>query len=263
MKFIEVQSLSEIALLKVTVAVCNNFEDCVPNMPPNLATMHSKFNHWFFTVCGKCLDRMHELASTLQLPNELETKVEALCKHVYFQMCTWNGSLVKIHGRLVSDHAYIYTYLDRIDFRHYFEWKSIGTIDEKKTVQNLLLDEHLSVDFRFVMACYFCLESDVISLWEIMPEISKTKIRSHTCTSLPLISFWLKWLDKADFRDEAASVLRSFYGAHGAFDCILNSVTLLQYFLLNFSYHLEKEYLKNVVCHSSTLKEVTRFCLFE
>ncbi|GBN30332.1 hypothetical protein AVEN_30354-1 [Araneus ventricosus] len=264
MKFIQVQSLSEITLLNVAVAVCNNFEDCLPDMPAKMETMSCIFDHWFLTVCDKCLNRIREMASTLQLPKELQTKVAALCKHVYLQMCMWNGSLVQIHSRLVPDFVPRCSCLDQVDFRRYYEWKSIGIIDEKKTVKNLLHDERLDVHFRFVMACYVCSENDVMSLWEIMPEIIKIAIRKFTCTSLPLISFWLKRLDKAaDLRDEIVNVIRSFGGNHSAFDCVVNNVTLLQYLLQNHLYDLRKECLRDVACRISKCHQITRFCLFE
>ncbi|GBN30331.1 hypothetical protein AVEN_30353-1 [Araneus ventricosus] len=211
MKFIQVQSLSEITSLKVAVAVCNNFEDCVPNTPDKKETMHWVYNHWVYHICDKCLNRIKEMASHLQLPKEMENKVAALCKHVYLQMCIWYNSLVEMHSRLLPDYVSRCSCLDQVDFRQYYEWKSIGIIDEKKTVENLLHDESLDEHFRFVMACYFCFENDVRSLWEIMPEVTKIDIRTYTCSSLPLISFWLKWLDKADLRDEIVKVIRRFH----------------------------------------------------
>ncbi|KAF8792017.1 uncharacterized protein LOC129968447 isoform X1 [Argiope bruennichi] len=265
MELTKVSSLKEITLLNIAVSVCKKLNKCMPNTPDKTVSMFAVYHHWKFFHCGVCYNEIKEIASLLQLPTQLEHQVAALCKHVYLQMCMWNGSFVKFHSILIPDQMPRCTCLDAVDFRQYYQWKHTGVIDGKKTIEILVQDEGLNLDdhFRFVLACYFCLENDVIALWEKMPESTKRYIRLDTCVSLPLISFWLKWLDNTITNDDVMSVMRIFSRQYEVFDRILCNVSLFQYFLKNYFFNQRKLFLSSISHSLPNCPETTRFCLLE
>ncbi|KAF8792018.1 uncharacterized protein LOC129968447 isoform X2 [Argiope bruennichi] len=262
MNFSRVQTLLDISLAKITIEICNNFELCSPCLRGNkLEVLYSALDHWNYAFCDICLNSIKKRASLLQLPRELEKEVAALSKYVYNEMVKFKICLVKLHRELLPNYILECSCLDQIDFAQIFRWESTGIVDEKKTIEILVCDESLDLHFRFVLACYFCLEDHVTFLWGRMPEITKLDNRAYTCTSLPLVSFWLKWLDREINQDSIDAIYNSFF-KNSSFDGILKNTTLLSYIVGKIYPNQRKIFLRDVALQNWEQSKITRFCLF-
>ncbi|GBN06465.1 hypothetical protein AVEN_177223-1 [Araneus ventricosus] len=71
-------------------------------------------------------------------------------------------------------------------------WRSDGTIDRIKTAQQLVLDESLSIRKRFEVACVYCLEESVRTLWTEM-EASRQTENIGTADNCA-VRFWARWI---------------------------------------------------------------------
>ncbi|GBM39974.1 hypothetical protein AVEN_142247-1 [Araneus ventricosus] len=254
MKLFEVQSLLDMSLLNVAVSVCNGFEKFSPSKISKMKWLH---DHW--EACRKCRAKIVEIISRLRVPIKLENKLASLIKHVYSEMIIWAGGLLQMHSKILPQDKPACPCLDLIDFRRSFQWKSVGIINEKETVLHLVSDERLDVAFRFVLACHFCLEKVVISLWGIMPEVTKSDIRLHTATQLEFVPFWITRLKEGVFSQYISSELGAFIRLEQAvFDYIALNVSALDY--ITHLFRDRKHYLYMVACGSENPK-VIRFCL--
>ncbi|GBN30335.1 hypothetical protein AVEN_30356-1 [Araneus ventricosus] len=265
MKFFDVQTLREISLVEVAVDVCNNFETCLTVMPGDkLKHACRVHDHWNYNFCEKCTETTKKRISQFQLPIELEKEVAGLFRHVYREVITWNCGLLEIHSKILAHSKRGCSCFDNFDLNRSLRWKSNGTINEKDTVRNLLQDGHLDTCFRFFLSCYFCSESDVTSLWEMMPEITKLDIRSNTCASLPVVSYWLKWLDGSVTAADSMSVIRRLLESDRKFDSFISDVALFHYFLNKCSTVDRRNFCLHFVSSNvSESPELIRFCLSE
>ncbi|GBL85555.1 hypothetical protein AVEN_34705-1 [Araneus ventricosus] len=85
--------------------------------------------------------------------------------------------------------------IKRIEKRHYKNslcWKSEGTIDRTKTAKQLVRNESIDKTVRFVMACIYFLENDVVHLWQSMTADERQNI--FLIDSNTAVDFWMKWL---------------------------------------------------------------------
>ncbi|GFY58868.1 uncharacterized protein TNIN_321561 [Trichonephila inaurata madagascariensis] len=91
---------------------------------------------------------------------------------------------------------------------HFFDneiqiyWTYLGTIDKFRTAMSFVKDDKIDVTLRYKIACIYCLEDDIPTLWEKMSEDDKKF--SFKTDSLPiyrvLISFWESKMKKRPFR---------------------------------------------------------------
>ncbi|WP_353279742.1 hypothetical protein [Wolbachia endosymbiont (group A) of Ennomos erosarius] len=71
-------------------------------------------------------------------------------------------------------------------------WTPRGTIDKEKTAKILVQDENLDIAKRYRLACTYCLEDNILTLWK---QISGRKLygkdlRKIRINESPLVSFW-------------------------------------------------------------------------
>ncbi|GBM95722.1 hypothetical protein AVEN_227608-1 [Araneus ventricosus] len=82
--------------------------------------------------------------------------------------------------------------LELDDEERIFYWRCDGTIDTVKTAQQLILNSNIDIKKRFHLACKYCLEDNIKTLWTEMEDTSKTEIR-ETADSW-VVSYWMRWL---------------------------------------------------------------------
>lgn len=179
MNFILKPSLEHIALVKVVVRLWNQ---------DDIKDLISKF---CFPFCGselkdewpKIEDRVKEKVIQLPLPVLLKDKTLSFIKPIGFKILRW----LKHHGDAFS----------YIDLPHEFQWTPQGTIDEKKTAQMLIKDVSIDITTRYKISCIYCLENDILNLWNKVPEDSKKSLyweESEDINEHELVFFWTYYI---------------------------------------------------------------------
>ncbi|GFT81806.1 uncharacterized protein TNCV_4336541 [Trichonephila clavipes] len=86
---------------------------------------------------------------------ELQENIVAMMRPMSYEVENW----MKEHENILDD--------DVEEFSFY--WKGDGTIDRMKTINTLIDSKHLPIGFRFVLACNYLLDEDVLRVWNDMP----------------------------------------------------------------------------------------------
>ncbi|CAL1262279.1 unnamed protein product [Larinioides sclopetarius] len=89
----------------------------------------------------------------------------------------------------------------RMDHHHIFKFKndhctlyfrSDGSIDAVETAKNLVRNRKISIRKRFKIACMYCLEKSVLTLWAEMEASGETENLETANNSMT--RFWVRWL---------------------------------------------------------------------
>lgn len=161
MNYIFILSLEHIALLKVVLKLWN--QDDIKNLM-------SKFCFPFFNTdltdeWLKIEDRVREKAVQLPLPKLLKDETLGFIKPIGFQILRW-----------MEHHRDTFF---NIDLPDEFLLTPQGTINEKETAKMLIENESLDISTRYKMSCVYCLEEDILRLWNKLPEERKRTFYSE------------------------------------------------------------------------------------
>ncbi|GBN60433.1 hypothetical protein AVEN_87774-1 [Araneus ventricosus] len=78
----------------------------------------------------------------------------------------------------------------------YLRWKTDGTIDRTETAKEIVANDSIDPKLRFIMACTYFLEDEILALWEEIEEVDKNMLDSEGTNSS--VRFWMKWLQNKD-----------------------------------------------------------------
>ncbi|GBM07369.1 hypothetical protein AVEN_187903-1 [Araneus ventricosus] len=268
MKFIQgsPRTLLDISLVKVTACVCSSFQGCSPNTEKDKFNCQWKLHsHWSFDRCKKCIDMINRNISLLKLPRELKKPVADLCRPIYKEIIAWNIGLKQLHSKIIPSSSAECSCLDEVSLCESFQWKSSGSINGKKTAQKLIHDNRLDVRFRFLLACHYCFEDDVISLSKKMPDVPTSDIGSFTYTFLPLCAYWADWLrgEEINVLNRYSYAIKHFFLDNSYFSFIVSNATALRHFSQKLSPISRSCFSTSVAMRLSQNPEVMRFCLSE
>ncbi|WP_419215007.1 hypothetical protein [Wolbachia endosymbiont of Rhagoletis cingulata] len=96
----------------------------------------------------------------LLLPESMKKRALYFIKPIGLEILKWK----EYHEDLLSDRRFVRKNLNRLC------WTPQGTVDKKKTAEVLIKDENLDITKRYKLACIYCLENDILELWNKMPE---------------------------------------------------------------------------------------------
>ncbi|CAL1285615.1 unnamed protein product [Larinioides sclopetarius] len=82
----------------------------------------------------------------------------------------------------------------RLACKSNFCWKSDGTINRVETAMKITQNENIDPNTRFILACTYFLEDEVLAIWYGDKEVSKKSLRRKGTNSA--VRFWMKWLRK-------------------------------------------------------------------
>ncbi|GBL93546.1 hypothetical protein AVEN_59729-1 [Araneus ventricosus] len=121
------------------------------------------------------------------LPSLLQIKVAKVIRPMHNEVIFWK-----------EDHVYLLT-----DYGHYSPiynsclcWKTDGTINREQTTKKLLMNESIDPKIRFITACTYFLEVEVLALWKRIKEVHKNRIILPRTNSA--VRFWMKQLKEGD-----------------------------------------------------------------
>ncbi|GBM01006.1 hypothetical protein AVEN_55519-1 [Araneus ventricosus] len=121
--------------------------------------------------------RAHE--KILSIPAHLRRRLFKTITGMYCEFYRW----LTEHSRIFSWKVGITVY-----------WRSDGTINTTKTAEHLVQNENINIRERFHLACIFCLEESVQTLWKEMEASGETK--NFETGNKYMTSFWVRWMQE-------------------------------------------------------------------
>ncbi|GBN42459.1 hypothetical protein AVEN_183470-1 [Araneus ventricosus] len=121
------------------------------------------------------------------LPSLLQIKVAKVIRPMHNEVFWWK-----------KDHLHLLKYFGEYSpiYNSCLCWKTDGTINREQSTKELLMNESIDLEIRFVTACTYFLEDEVLALWQRMKEVNKNRI-IHTGTN-SAVRFWMTQLKKSD-----------------------------------------------------------------
>ncbi|XP_055925345.1 uncharacterized protein LOC129957178 [Argiope bruennichi] len=210
-------SLQHLTLAKIAVMLCNNHDikaileknrrcdsyksDCAPSvaLDGNYLSMLDRSRYPKYTlnypsphrdvsaaVLQQIRNKVCSMISPLNLAPSFEKKILNFISHIILEIEKWE-----------EDHSEILP--ENFDAQVYFCWKSVGTIHRESTAENLFNHRKLNVAARFSLACWYCMQSHLSSLWDNIYDSYKAHLISK-CHSGSLLNYWTTHLDGLHFK---------------------------------------------------------------
>ncbi|KAF8797011.1 hypothetical protein HNY73_001327 [Argiope bruennichi] len=185
MALIFIPSLQHIAAVKVALAVYN---DDIEHFLDEFIETEDIFNYgnsFRISECqtAKIKERKNEIGQKLStlLPKLLTNPVGNILQPIVAEIFYW-----------VRDHYHVIKYIHKRHIMNNLRWKSEGTIDRIKTSKQLIRNENIDIRVRFIFACLYFYEQDVLELWQSMTAEGRESIHRIDCNLA--VRFWVKWL---------------------------------------------------------------------
>ncbi|GBM05319.1 hypothetical protein AVEN_46861-1 [Araneus ventricosus] len=172
--------LENIAAAKIAVEVCNkpDVKFLNKNLEEKLAyifSLQSNNKQW-----KELQTNISQKISSLGLPKLLQKKVNGLIRPVLLEIEQWKED----HCEILCTH---------IDLQMQISWNPDGTINREKTAEALIQMENFDIRNRFVLACFYFLEDDILTLWhKLSCCYEQTSI--YDTNASPIVRFWVNWL---------------------------------------------------------------------
>ncbi|GBN05898.1 hypothetical protein AVEN_112667-1 [Araneus ventricosus] len=259
--FCLLQSLQDIALTRIAVAICTNSEMASFRKDIRGEQLDNHLFHSYHDDCSrKNLKRVEEkskeIISRLPLTQAFKAKVLSYVVPMTVEIETW-----------MNDHSDII--FPAFDVQNYFCWKSEGIIDREKTIDVLLNLKDLPFFYRydrFRLACLYCKEHDAKYLWSMMSDDEKDSFNSKSYDHSSILGYW-----HAQFNRKRKDLrLNNYIGIKKfCLNTFVTNVSALRYLWDIFRqkyclYHKEEgEFLLSHLKRSYMYPEIVRFYLDE
>ncbi|GFS44835.1 uncharacterized protein TNIN_459381 [Trichonephila inaurata madagascariensis] len=112
-------------------------------------------NYWWEQLVSRSI-------STLQLPKVMHRRILGATRAVSLEVDRW-----------MQDHSVLWTVDPYLDLQSDLIWMPIGKIDRAKTAKSFIRNENIDIRIRYILACLYCYEDDVFSLWGRMALIEQ------------------------------------------------------------------------------------------
>ncbi|GFU76370.1 uncharacterized protein TNCV_2158771 [Trichonephila clavipes] len=131
------------------------------------------------------------------------------------------------------------TYL-KIEIPEYFMWTVFGTIDKKRTAEEIIKSSSTNIDGKYKLACIYCLEKAATELWDKLESTEKaTLLNVENPAEIKherLVIYWTYSINKCsvDITDESGLNIMS---AEAAFlnAAVTGNLVAVEYFLQLFN----------------------------
>ncbi|GBN19557.1 hypothetical protein AVEN_130047-1 [Araneus ventricosus] len=177
LRYVLMLSLEEMALRRVAVVLWNE-PDILASIgklqfKPDRNPFHPAWDEieWRGTVECKVTDEM----SKLLLPESLKKQMIPRLKAVGLEIPIWKV----LHEAYLSDSNEDFN----IDILEKLFWTTVGTVDYKKTAEELVRCDEVDIVKRFELACFYCLENYIPLFWNELPEENKKTFYNEEDTS--------------------------------------------------------------------------------
>ncbi|GIY26139.1 hypothetical protein CEXT_790341 [Caerostris extrusa] len=125
------------------------------------------------------LDKTAKILSAFVHPNLPQKKILGVVRSLNKEIEKW-----------IKDHSAFLHH--EIDQQNNFCWRSEGTIDKQKTAKLILQNRNIDIECRFYLACFYCMEEEVQSIWNQMSEMEK--METEECARFRILQSWINWV---------------------------------------------------------------------
>ncbi|GFX56896.1 uncharacterized protein TNCV_3566681 [Trichonephila clavipes] len=192
----------------------------------------------------------------LFLPTALEDEVKETIHSIGFEILKFKCFQEKYLGE--NNHFF--------DNEIEIYWTYLGTIDKLRTAMSFVKDDKIDVTLRYQIACIYCLEEDILILWEKMSE--DDKIFPFKTVSLPmyqvLISFWESKMKKKPLKlPERRRISKNVYVISLEYAVYSGNIAATRYFFQKLSDEEKKEVVLKITKHVLKKVEFSKEYYFE
>lgn len=170
----ELMTLKSIAIIKIAVCVCNNSDlkkeiMCAPDS--DFRNYLSKHSYQRGSSClqkkwGEILNKKQKsIIERLNLPETYQQQILSNIEPIKLRMLAWAKYIETILGLSFLKYS-----VDCINSSFFTER---GDINTKEAALALVKNEKFEIGQRYKLACLYCLEQSIRSLWEKIPEEEK------------------------------------------------------------------------------------------
>ncbi|GBM03279.1 hypothetical protein AVEN_142565-1 [Araneus ventricosus] len=180
MSFIFLPSLQHLAAVKVALAVY--YDDIIQLSGESI--LSDEVCRTTYKESWIMIQKIASVKLSKLLPESLQKQVVQLIQPMSSEAQIWitNHSVIKKHVKK--------------DFANNLCWKPEGTIDRIKTAKQFIQNKKIDTRVRFVIACIYFLESEILTLWREMSAFRRMSI-PRIDTNI-VVRFWMKRLKKRD-----------------------------------------------------------------
>ncbi|GFS62503.1 uncharacterized protein TNIN_176111 [Trichonephila inaurata madagascariensis] len=147
--------LQHLAVIQTAICVCND---------PIVKIMEERLETPLYLLTSESLKQCIKVKTPPKVPQTFEGELMKLLRPISLEIERWKED----HSRIIDT---------RQDFTNYFVWKNLGVIDKQATARALIeSDRLLDVKHRFALACFYCFEDSIMTLWQEISPLGKTRI---------------------------------------------------------------------------------------
>lgn len=193
MNFFANPSLTHIALVHVAATLWNQHDvkdllknfSCLLSVSKSNSFPYPHHPHKKHTKWKKIENTVINKVSEFTIPTSLKEKLLGYIQALGIQILRW----MEYHFRFCC--------FD-LGLLNNFCWTPHGTLDRKKTAEMLIRDETIHVTVRYRLACAYCLEDSILTLWDKIPFSCRNTLYCRgNCVSLferELLQFWGRYV---------------------------------------------------------------------
>ncbi|CAL1291862.1 unnamed protein product [Larinioides sclopetarius] len=188
MSFIFLPSLQHLAAVKVALAVY--YDDIIQLSGESI--LSDEVSRTTYKENWIMIQRMESMKLSELLPELLRKRIVQLIQPMSSEVQIWitNHSVIKKHVKK--------------DFVNNLCWKPDGSIDRIKTAKQFIQNKKIDIRVRFVIACIYFFEFEILNLWREMSTFRRMSI-PRIDTNI-IVRFWMKRLKKRDISPWTESI---------------------------------------------------------
>ncbi|GFQ86157.1 uncharacterized protein TNCT_22671 [Trichonephila clavata] len=162
-------ALQHLAVIQTAICVTND---------PIVKYMEEKLETPLCLLMNDTLRQCIRVKTPPKIPQLFEGELMKLLRPISLEIERWKED----HSRILDT---------RQNFAKYFIWKNLGIISRQATAQAIIESDHLDVKDRFALACFYCFEDAIMTLWDEISPLGKTRI---ICRS-EIVRVWKYYLE--------------------------------------------------------------------
>ncbi|GBO18902.1 hypothetical protein AVEN_141744-1 [Araneus ventricosus] len=204
-----IPTLTHLALVKIAIPLHNEFGIGRMNEAFNRIELGNSTESEQDSEDPELIRYQRAVKYLLLIPPCLRKRVLEAVHGLEYGICQWRADYSKILQ--VEDAEFI------------FYWRCDGTIDRMKTAQQLVQNANIDISQRFNLACTYCLEESIKTLWAEM--VASGEAVNFKIDHNSMARFWLRWMregSRVPWTQAAQKYLNPYDGAMmPRFSCFL------------------------------------------
>ncbi|CAL1285199.1 unnamed protein product [Larinioides sclopetarius] len=247
-------SLQELALRKVAIVLWKGSHSLV-----SIRNFHFKSicycdyqKYWCENVECKVSDKI----SKLQLPETSTKQLRQILKPIGLEILRWK----KYHEDYLNDSSEVFEYFD-VPILEKLCFTAVGTVDYRKTAEELVRCNVIDILKRYKLACLYCLDHYISEFWNELPQEKRIYFYSEDeddrlHIKIPLLQFCWPYIIKGEeyklvgMPESSSREPNVFYQHIFTYSSFAGNKTAVKYFFQKLSLEKREACIVNAVRHA-------------